>query len=28
LDVDELVSSIGSERRYSLVSFDGDYFIK
>ncbi|WP_122868578.1 amidophosphoribosyltransferase [Campylobacter showae] len=28
LDVDELVSSIGSERKYSLVSFDGDYFIK
>ncbi|WP_169754746.1 amidophosphoribosyltransferase [Campylobacter curvus] len=28
LDIDELVESIGSERKYSLVSFDGDYFIK
>ena len=28
LDIDELVASIGSERKYSLVSFDGDYFIK
>ena len=28
LDIDELVQSIGSERKYSLVSFDGDYFIK
>ncbi|MCD8212767.1 MAG: amidophosphoribosyltransferase [Campylobacter sp.] len=28
LDIDELIESIGSERKYSLVSFDGDYFIK
>ncbi|WP_261544936.1 amidophosphoribosyltransferase [Campylobacter lari] len=28
LDIDELVSSIGDERKYSLISFDGDYFIK
>ncbi|MBK1971907.1 amidophosphoribosyltransferase [Campylobacter sp. TTU_617] len=28
LSIDELVSSIGDERFYSLVSFDGDYFIK
>lgn len=28
LDIDELVNSIGNERRYSLVSFDGDYFIR
>lgn len=28
LSIDELVSSIGNERSYSLVSFDGDYFIK
>ena len=28
LDIGELVQSIGSERKYSLVSFDGDYFIK
>ncbi|WP_169784418.1 amidophosphoribosyltransferase [Campylobacter curvus] len=28
LDIDELVQSIGAERKYSLVSFDGDYFIK
>ncbi|MFL1705986.1 amidophosphoribosyltransferase [Campylobacter sp. MOP7] len=28
LGIDELVTSLGDERRYSLVSFDGDYFIK
>lgn len=28
LDIAELVGSLGDERRYSLVSFDGDYFIK
>ncbi|CAD7287895.1 amidophosphoribosyltransferase [Campylobacter suis] len=28
LDIDELKSSLGNERKYSLVSFDGDYFIK
>jgi amidophosphoribosyltransferase len=28
LSVDELKDSIGNERHYSLVSFDGDYFIK
>ncbi|AJC94690.1 amidophosphoribosyltransferase [Campylobacter volucris] len=28
LDINELVSSIGDERKYSLISFDGDYFIK
>ncbi|QKF64027.1 amidophosphoribosyltransferase [Campylobacter corcagiensis] len=28
LSLDELVSGIGSERKYSLVSFDGDYFVK
>lgn len=28
LTIDELVSGIGSERKYSLVSFDGDYFVK
>ncbi|AII14182.1 amidophosphoribosyltransferase [Campylobacter iguaniorum] len=27
LSIDELVDSLGSERKYSLVSFDGDYFI-
>ena len=27
LSIDELVSSIGAERKYSLISFDGDYFI-
>ncbi|CAD7288234.1 Amidophosphoribosyltransferase [Campylobacter majalis] len=28
LSIDELTSAIGNERKYSLVSFDGDYFIK
>lgn len=28
LNIAELVESIGNERQYSLVSFDGDYFIK
>lgn len=28
LSIDELVKSIGTERKYSLISFDGDYFIK
>lgn len=28
LSIDELVGGIGSERKYSLVSFDGDYFVK
>ncbi|MBR8465495.1 amidophosphoribosyltransferase [Campylobacter sp. faydin G-140] len=28
LGIEELVKSIGDERKYSLVSFDGDYFIK
>ena len=28
LSLDELTAAIGDERRYSLVSFDGDYFIK
>ena len=28
LSIESLVKSIGSERKYSLVSFDGDYFIK
>ena len=28
LGVEGLVESIGNERKYSLVSFDGDYFIK
>ncbi len=28
LDINELAESIGSERKYSLISFDGDYFIK
>lgn len=28
LNLKDLVSSIGNERKYSLVSFDGDYFIK
>ncbi|EAH8299773.1 amidophosphoribosyltransferase [Campylobacter fetus] len=28
LSIDELTSSLGNERKYSLVSFDGDYFIK
>ncbi|AQW82048.1 amidophosphoribosyltransferase [Campylobacter pinnipediorum subsp. pinnipediorum] len=28
LDIDELQMALGKERRYSLVSFDGDYFIK
>ena len=28
LSIDELKQSIGMEREYSLISFDGDYFIK
>ncbi|MDD7600414.1 MAG: amidophosphoribosyltransferase, partial [Campylobacter sp.] len=28
LSIDELVKALGDERKYSLVSFDGDYFIK
>lgn len=28
LSIDELVLGLGNERKYSLVSFDGDYFIK
>ena len=28
LSIDELTESLGNERKYSLVSFDGDYFIK
>lgn len=28
LSIDELVNGLGDERKYSLVSFDGDYFIK
>ena len=28
LSIDELKKSIGEEREYSLISFDGDYFIK
>lgn len=28
LSIDALVDSIGDERKYSLVSFDGNYFIK
>ncbi|MBE3607028.1 amidophosphoribosyltransferase [Campylobacter sp. RM13119] len=28
LEIDDLVKSIGDERDYSLVSFDGNYFIK
>lgn len=28
LSIDELKSGLGNERKYSLVSFDGDYFIK
>lgn len=28
LSIDSLVKSIGDERKYSLVSFDGNYFIK
>jgi len=28
LSIEELTQSIGSERAYSLISFDGDYFIK
>ena len=28
LSVPELVEALGGERKYSLVSFDGDYFIK
>lgn len=27
LNIDELVCGLGNERKYSLVSFDGDYFI-
>ena len=28
LSIEELVQSIGNERAYSLISFDGNYFIK
>ncbi|NDJ27030.1 amidophosphoribosyltransferase [Campylobacter sp. MIT 12-8780] len=28
LSIDELKQSLGEERQYSLISFDGDYFIK
>ncbi len=28
LTIDELKEAIGEDRNYSLVSFDGDYFIK
>lgn len=28
LAIDALIDALGSERKYSLVSFDGDYFIK
>ncbi|PSM52192.1 amidophosphoribosyltransferase [Campylobacter blaseri] len=28
LEIDELVNAMGSERKYSLVSFDGNYFVK
>ncbi|MGM9095135.1 amidophosphoribosyltransferase, partial [Campylobacter jejuni] len=28
LSIKELTQSIGDERKYSLISFDGDYFIK
>lgn len=28
LSIDELKNALGNEREYSLVSFDGDYFIK
>ena len=28
LSIDELVKALGDERKYSLVSFDGNYFIK
>ncbi|MCH5337065.1 MAG: amidophosphoribosyltransferase [Campylobacter sp.] len=28
LSIDELIDSLGDERAYSLVSFNGDYFIK
>ncbi|HEF1707307.1 TPA: amidophosphoribosyltransferase, partial [Campylobacter jejuni] len=28
LSIEELTQSIGDERKYSLISFDGDYFIK
>lgn len=28
LSIDELKTALGNERNYSLVSFDGDYFIK
>ena len=28
LSIDELVNALGDERKYSLVSFDGNYFIK
>lgn len=27
LSIDELTSGLGNERKYSLVSFDGDYFV-
>ncbi|MDN2783594.1 amidophosphoribosyltransferase, partial [Campylobacter jejuni] len=28
LSIEELTQSIGDERKYYLISFDGDYFIK
>ncbi|MDA3061424.1 amidophosphoribosyltransferase [Campylobacter sp. VBCF_02 NA5] len=28
LSINELVGALGDERKYSLISFDGDYFIK
>jgi len=28
LSIDELTKALGNERKYSLVSFDGDYFVK
>ena len=28
LEIDELKNAIGNEREYSLVSFDGNYFVK
>lgn len=28
LSIDELVSGVGDDMKYSLVSFDGDYFVK
>ena len=28
LEIDELINALGNERKYSLLSFDGNYFIK